>query len=137
MLCKYQRLAYNIVFTFSIAFCWLLCSDELKHMQINSMKDSESNSFNSKVMWKWIKSRNFTNDIFFHDEFVSSTSILKHMNANDSKDSIIETDVMIIITSSSLIDDLSNQLKRSNSDEDNDEKNWDQWLVFCSLTWII
>jgi len=45
------------------------------------------------------------------------------MNANDSKDSIIETDVMIMITSSSLIDDLSNQLKRSNSDEDNDEKN--------------
>jgi len=45
------------------------------------------------------------------------------MNANDSRDSITKTDVMIAIASSSFIDDSSNQLKRSDSDEDNDEKN--------------
>ena len=137
MLCKYQRLAYDIVFTFSIAFRWLFCSDESKHMQINSAKDSESNSFNSRIMWKWIKFKSFTNNIFFHDESVSSISILKHTNANDSRNSITKTNVMIAIASCSFINDSSNQLKKSNSDEDNDEKNWDQWLVFCSLTWMI
>ncbi len=59
-------------------------------------------------MWKQIKSKSFTDDIFFHDEFVSSTSILKHMNANDSRDSITEINVMIATASSSLINDLSN-----------------------------
>ena len=88
-------------------------------------------------MWKWIKFKSFINNIFFHDKSVSSTSILKHINANDLRDSITETNVMIVTASSFLINDLSNQLKRSDNDEDNDEKNWNQWLVFCSLTWMI
>jgi len=45
------------------------------------------------------------------------------MNANDSRDSITETNVMIAIASFSFINDSSNQLKRSDSDEDNDEEN--------------
>ncbi len=45
------------------------------------------------------------------------------MNANDSRDSIIKTDVMIAIASSSFINDSSDQLKRSDSDENNDEEN--------------
>ncbi len=45
------------------------------------------------------------------------------MNANDLRDSITETNVMIATASSFLINDLSNQLKRSDNDEDNDEKN--------------
>ena len=92
-------------------------------MQINSAKDSKLNSFNSKVMRKWIKFKSFTNNIFSYDESVSSISILKHTNANNSRDSITETDVMITTASSSFINDSSNQLKRSDSDEDNDEKN--------------
>ncbi len=74
-------------------------------------------------MRKWIKFKSFTNNIFSYDESVSSISILKHTNANNSRDSITETDVMITTASSSFINDSSNQLKRSDSDEDNDEKN--------------
>ncbi len=88
-------------------------------------------------MWKQIKSRSFTDDIFSHDESVSSTSILKHMNANDSRDSITKTNVIIAITSSSFINDSSDQLKKNDSDEDNNKENWNQQLVFCSLTWMI
>jgi len=100
-------------------------SDKSKHTQINSAEDSVSNSFNSRVMWKWIKFKSLTDDIFFHDESILSTitSILKHMNANNSRNSITKTDVMIAITSFSFINDLSNQLKKSESDKDNDEKN--------------
>jgi len=87
------------------------------------MKDSKLNSFNSRVMQKQIKFRSFINNIFSHDESVSSTSILKHTNANDSRDLITKTDVIIATASSSFINDSSNQLKRSDSDEDNDEKN--------------
>ncbi len=59
------------------------------------------------------------------------------MNANGSRDSIIKTDVMIAIASSSFINDSSDQLKRSDSDENNDEENWNQQLIFCSFTWMI
>jgi len=48
---------------------------------------------------------------------------LKHTNANDLRDSITETDVMIAITLSFLINDSSNQLKKNDSDEDNNEEN--------------
>jgi len=48
---------------------------------------------------------------------------LKHTNANDLRDLITETDVMIATASSSFINDSSDQLKRSDSDEDNDEEN--------------
>ncbi len=74
-------------------------------------------------MQKWTQFKSFTDNIFFHDESVSSINILKHMNANDSRDSITETDVMIVTASSSFIDDSSDQLKRSDNDEDNDEEN--------------
>jgi len=74
-------------------------------------------------MQKWTQFKSFTDNIFFHDESVSSINILKYMNANDSRDSITETDVMIVIASSSFIDDSSDQLKRSDNDEDNDEEN--------------
>ncbi len=45
------------------------------------------------------------------------------MNANDSRNSITETDVMIATALFSLINDSSNQLKRSDNNEDNDEEN--------------
>lgn len=46
------------------------------------------------------------------------------MNANDSRNSITETDVMIATVLFSLINDSCNQLKRSDNNEDNDEENW-------------
>jgi len=45
------------------------------------------------------------------------------MNANNSRNSITKTDVMIAIALFSFINDSSNQLKKSESDKDNDEKN--------------
>lgn len=139
MLCKYYRLVYDVVFTFSIAFHWLFYSDESKHMQINSAKDSVFNVFNSRIMQKWIKSRSFTDDIFFNDEIILNIiiSILKHIKANESRDSITKTDVQIATATSFFINDSNNQFEKSESNEDNDKENWDQWLVFCFLTWMI
>jgi len=85
-------------------------------------------------MRKRIKPRSSTDGISSHDESVSSTSILKHTNADDPRDPITETDVAIATASPSPTDDSSDQLERSDSDEDNDEEDWDQRLVFCSLT---
>jgi len=45
------------------------------------------------------------------------------MNANDSRDSITKTNVIIAITSSSFINDSSDQLKKNDSDEDNNKEN--------------
>jgi hypothetical protein len=45
------------------------------------------------------------------------------MNANDSRNSITKTDVMSATALFSFINDSNNQLKRSDSDEDNDEEN--------------
>jgi hypothetical protein len=48
---------------------------------------------------------------------------LKHIKANESRDSITKTDVQIATATSFFINDSNNQFEKSESNEDNDKEN--------------